>query len=127
MVRGRRTALEPLVTEVSAEYLTSTISEREFQTTVIEMAHAYGWLVHHTRPAGTATGWRTPIQGDAGFPDLVLARGGQVIIAELKRERGELTAAQGRWLAYLGPIQWPGFQACVWRPSDIDRIAGLLC
>ena len=62
------------------------MTEREFQRAVVELARLMGWRVHHTRPALTRAGeWRTPIQGDAGFPDLVLCRPPRLILAELKR------------------------------------------
>jgi hypothetical protein len=45
------------------------MSEAELQQNVIDMAHVFGWLVHAERPAMRADGtWRTPIQGDKGFP-----------------------------------------------------------
>ena len=65
------------------------MTEREFQRAVVELARLMGWRVHHTRPALTRAGeWRTPIQGDAGFPDLVLCRPPRLILAELKRNAG---------------------------------------
>lgn len=75
-----------------------TLSEASFQNTVIEYAHLRGWLVHHSRAARTGKGWRTAIQGDAGLPDLVLARNGKVVLAELKRTGGRATDAQRAWL-----------------------------
>ena len=84
---------------------------------VIGLARAYGWLVHHQRPARTGRGWRTAIQGDAGFPDLVLARGHRLIFAELKSQRGELSAGQKNWMVTLGDEDWP--ETTVWRPSDL--------
>src|SRR5690606_28778418 len=60
-----------------------------------------GWKVHHTRPARTDKGWRTPLQGDAGYPDLTMARRGRVVIAELKSESGRVTREQAAWLEHL--------------------------
>jgi len=63
-----------------------SMTEREFQQAVVQLARLMGWRVHHTRPALTQRGrWLTPIQGDAGFPDLVLCRPPRLILAELKR------------------------------------------
>jgi hypothetical protein len=77
--------------------------ERDFQRTVIDLARRTGWRVHHTRPALTQRGrWLTPVQGDVGFPDLVLCRPPRLIVAELKRVGGRLTAAQRGWLDALG-------------------------
>jgi hypothetical protein len=62
------------------------MTERDFQRAVVELARLMGWRVHHTRPALTQRGrWLTPIQGDAGFPDLVLCRPPRLVLAELKR------------------------------------------
>jgi hypothetical protein len=91
--------------------------EKEFQKQVIELAKLFGWKVSHQRPAKTARGWRTAIQGDAGFPDLVLARRGAVIFAELKREAGKTTEEQDGWLGELGPTT-EDCLVTVWRPSD---------
>jgi hypothetical protein len=60
------------------------------------------------------------IQGDAGFVDLVLARRGSVVFAELKTERGKLTDEQIVWgsafiAAYGGAPTNPLYQ--VWTPA----------
>lgn len=95
------------------------ISEAQFTNTVIELAKFRGWKVAHFRPAQTARGWRTPMSGDVGFPDLVLARDGVVIFAELKSDSGRLRKEQIEWAAHL-----PG--AYIWRPKDLDLIKELL-
>ena len=81
-----------------------------------------GWRVHAERPARTSKGWRTPVQGDPGFFDLVLARRGRVIFAELKSARGKLSAEQEAWLAELsgGPERY------TWRPADFPAIEATL-
>lgn len=101
------------------------ITERDFQRAVVELARLHGWRVHHTRHALNRRGqWRTPIQGDAGFPDLVLARGGRVIFAELKRKGGRPTPQQQMWLQTLA--QSGGVEVYVWNPDDWDRIVEIL-
>ena len=100
-------------------------SERDFQRAVIELARLCGWRVHHTRPALNRRGeWRTPIQGDAGFPDLVLARDGRVIFAELKRRGGKPTAAQQAWLDTLA--RCGSVEVYLWTPDDWNRIVEIL-
>jgi len=93
-------------------------SEADFQRTVIEYAKLRGWLVHHTRTVMERSGkWATPIQGDPGFPDLVLARQDQVIFIELKSERGKATEGQIAWADAIGgvllfrPSDWPAIEA----------------
>ena len=126
------------------------ISEKAFTAQVIQLAQRLGWKVAHFRPAMTAKGWRTAVQGDGvGFPDLVLVhrKKCRLIFAELKRETGEPSPEQHEWLDDLTAVQdrlnnfaasfkpdamKPGdytlwiMHVAVWRPSDIDEIEGLL-
>lgn len=99
-----------------------TISEASFQSQVVHLAQLYGWRVMHTRPAQIRSGrWVTPITGDPGFPDLVLARPypGDLIFAELKRPGGRLSDGQRVWLDALARA---GAEAYLWEPKDLDRI-----
>lgn len=91
------------------------MTEAELQNAVIDLAHLLHWRVAHFRPARTETGWRTPMQGDRGFPDLVLANGDLVVFAELKSDRGQVTDDQREWLT---AVNVPGVLAVVWRPVD---------
>lgn len=103
------------------------ISEREFQAQVKELALWNGWLVYHTFDSR---------RSDAGFPDLVLARGQQLIFAELKSAKGRVTAEQQAWLDALGRVAaalvQPGLpphvpvRVVMWRPADWDEIEQLL-
>lgn len=83
-----------------------TLSEHDFQTTVMEYAKLRRWLCVHIRAAMTNKGWRTPIEGDPGLPDLILARGGVVILAELKAHTGRATPWQVAWLKASGGYLW---------------------
>lgn len=103
-------------------------TEAEFQKLVVEYAHQMGWKVHHTRPARTDKGWRTPIQGDPGFPDLVLVRGdyvnGRVVFAELKSQKGRIISEQQGWLNAL--YATCSVEVYEWRPSDWPTIQEVL-
>ena len=107
------------------------ITEAQFQSQVIQLAQLRGWLVHHTRPArikvrGVET-YRTPIAGHAGFPDLVLARRGRVIYAELKAQGGQLREDQIKWRDAMCPPDRPEYAGWfLWRPSDWAQIERLL-
>ena len=81
--------------------LAGSWSEAFFQSEVIRLAKALGWVYYHTHDSR-----RSP----AGFPDLVLMHRGQgrVIYRELK-------TAQRDWLDGLVLC---GVDAAVWRPSD---------
>jgi len=77
-------------------------------------------MVAHFRPAQVREGkWLTPMQGHKGFPDLVLARKGEVVFAELKSAKGKVTAEQRSWLNALGG----GY---LWRPADWSEIQEVL-
>jgi VRR-NUC domain len=106
----------------AADVANRRTTERDFTAQVIELAHLLGWRVAHFRPAMTARGWRTPVQGDGqGFPDLILVRRDRLIAAELKREKGGVVSEDQRW--WLAAFDAAGLETAVWRPSDFDRIA----
>lgn len=84
-------------------------TEAGFQRAVTELAELYGWLVYHTHDSRRSA---------PGFPDLALAKGGRVILAELKAERGRLSATQERWVREAGAV--------VWRPSMWELIVATL-
>ena len=107
------------------------ITEREFQTTVIDMARTYGWIVGFTHD---------PRKSEPGEPDLRMVHPTQhrVIFAELKTTKGKLTKGRfntsgRRWLP--GQDEWgdaltacPGVEYYLWRPDgldgEIERILG---
>ena len=96
------------------------MSEAQFTSAVIELAMYRGWMVCHFRPARTARGWRTPIEGHKGFPDLVMARDGKVIYAELKVGRNKLRPDQELWATALPDLY-------VWTPAQLrDEIPDVL-
>jgi hypothetical protein len=78
--------------------------------TVIDLAKLRGWLVYHTlNSRGSA----------AGFPDLVLARDGDVVFAEVKIGNNKPTKAQQIWLDAL-PTNLIGVY--LWTPDDWSEI-----
>lgn len=95
------------------------MSERELQDAVIELAQTLGWRVAHFRPARVKRGGReiyeTPVSADGrGFPDLVMARGPRVVIAELKSSTGKLRPDQELWVA---AFRQTSIETFVWEPS----------
>lgn len=94
----------------------SRISEGDLQRSVIDLAMLHHWRVVHVRPGRTATGWRTTYEGHPGLPDLILARNGVVLLAELKPVGGRATAEQQRWLDAAGP------HGRLWTPADWPSI-----
>ena len=106
------------------------IKESDFQKAVIDLAHTFGWLVAHFRPAMNKRGqWMTAVQADgAGFPDLVLVRGLHIKIAELKLSGKKPSKAQARWLAafYRASQASAYVRTYLWTPIDWDTIVAEL-
>ena len=92
------------------------MTETAFADLVIELAQWNRWRVVHFRPARTKRGWTTAMTGDRGFPDLVLARRGEVLHVELKKQDGRLGVGQAEWAEQIGETYR------LWRPSDLERI-----
>jgi hypothetical protein len=90
--------------------------EHQWTTWVIARAREAGYRTVHFRAAHTAQGYRTAVQGDSGAPDLLLAREGDVLLAELKKNGSYPRADQREWLRHLGP------HGCVWRPRDANQV-----
>jgi hypothetical protein len=90
-------------------------TEAQFQRALVKTAADYGWLAYHTRFS---------VGSDPGFPDLVLLRGAECVIAELKRVGKDPTAKQFAWLDAWGRV--PGVRAYVWRPDCWDEIHDVL-
>lgn len=100
---------------------TVAMLERELQDAVMEMARLFGWKCAHFRPARTEHGWRTSVQGDAGFPDLILVGGkapnvGRCLAVELKSTTGMLRRDQIEWLSAFSETAVETF---TWRPKDL--------
>jgi hypothetical protein len=90
------------------------LSERRFQGQVVRLARLFGWSTYHT--------WDSR-RSDPGFPDLVMVRRPRIVWAELKSERGRLTADQKAWIEELRAC---GQSVYVWRPSSWREIEGVL-
>jgi len=105
--------------------------ERDLQRAIVDAAHYYGWLVHHTRTIGFRNGGYGSPGIDNGYPDLCLVKPatrnqdgsikkhGQLIYAELKSDKGRLAEPQKIWLKALRD---GGAQVYLWRPADLPAI-----
>ena len=93
--------------------------ESEWLDRVRTLARQRGWITYHTYDSR---------RSESGFPDLVMARWGQLVFAELKRQSGKLTGAQREWEASLRLVCGPGtpVRYYVWRPSDWDEVVRVL-
>jgi hypothetical protein len=101
------------------------MTESAFKNSVIEIATRYGWFVHHDLPAMNRRGqWATHVQGNTGFPDLVLLNPrGVLVFAELKTDIGIVRKTQEAWLDRL---ELSGAVVQVWRPNQLPVIIKFL-
>jgi VRR-NUC domain len=90
-------------------------SERGFQEAVVALARLTGWLVYHTYDSRRSA---------AGFPDLVLVRGSELVVRELKVDGGRVSPAQRRWLDALGGVET--ITAGLWTPADWSTVERML-
>lgn len=93
--------------------------ELDCERSILEAAELAGWRRHGERPAQSKKGWRTPIKGEPGWPDLVLVKGRWMLAVELKRKPNAPDDDQLAWLAALGNV--PGIlPLLVWVPEEMD-------
>lgn len=90
------------------------MSEDELLQAITEAATLYGWRWFHIRRSDKALQ-----MGHPGFPDLIVCRGAQMLVMELKSAKGTLTADQARWLGAFGTV---GIEYAVVRPADLDKV-----
>lgn len=108
------------------------MSGKVLQSTIIELAHMYGWRVAHW-PSVLITGrggkpyYATPLAANAkGFPDLVLCRReDRVMFVEVKGDGDRTRPDQDEWFDALTSA---GAEVHLFRPSDLDsgRIVDVL-
>lgn len=101
------------------------VSERQLQAAIVELAKWKGWLVFHPMPVQNSAGrWRTAVQGDIGFPDLVMAHKDHgVLFVELKTTVGRISEFQQKW---IDTLEAAGANVYVWRPRDIQEARKIL-
>ncbi len=94
------------------------MTENELKRLVLRDAYAQGWAVYHVTQQAHHNA------GGTGYPDLTLARDGQVQWMELKQESAHLSAAQIPWMT----LYLPAHSTYIVRPSTYEsgRVAELL-
>src|SRR5258708_4398285 len=104
------------------------MTEVEFTDEVLKWAKVYGWRRFHVR--GNT---RRLIQGDVGFPDLVLVRPPRLIFAELKVGKNTVAPEQQAWLRDLEEnsedvygMPSSAVKTYVWRPENWSEILVVL-
>jgi len=104
-----------MIEQIARQVLDNAMSEREFQAQIIKLARLLGWRVFHP--------WLS-VHSASGWPDLALCRPPRFLLAEIKRERADLTPAQVCWRLDLA--ECPGVEIYTWRPSDFEEITRVL-
>jgi hypothetical protein len=97
--------------------VTADLTEAAWQDHLIGkrgLAPLYGWDHYHTHDSR---------RSQAGWPDLVLAKGTRVIFLELKRMRGKVSPAQRQWLERLHAA---GLECGIARPDRLDDLTAVL-
>jgi hypothetical protein len=108
------------------------MTEDELLSTLVEAALLLGWRVHHARRSDKAV-----TMGTQGLPDLIMAKAGRVVFAEVKDAKGQLTEGQWAWLLAIevggGHFLEPAHHdrlgrvtALVIRPTDLDHVLRLM-
>ena len=107
------------------------MTETAFTTELLKWAKVYHWRSFHVRNSGY--GGNTFVQGDRGFPDLVLVRPPRLIFAELKVGKNKTTVDQQRWLIDLDLVAAQateynkiGIETYVWKPEQWSEILTIL-
>ncbi|RDI73289.1 VRR-NUC domain-containing protein [Gaiella occulta] len=90
------------------------ILEKDWQRQVIDLANTFGWQ----RPMHIYDSRRS----EPGWPDLALVRD-RLVLLELKRENGRLTADQKRWIRALLEAH---VEVYVVRPRHYQELARVL-
>lgn len=118
-----------------------TVSERDIDRTVGELADRFGWRAFHcgypVRPIGR--GEFVPEPRAKGFPDWLLLRGARMVVIECKAKGRRPRPEQEAWLDAFEEFAqrvaraqpWPPPNAVrvdvlVVGPSDLDSLAGVL-
>ncbi len=83
------------------------MTENELMGAVIEMIEWTHGRYYHTYESR---------RSNPGWPDLVIAYPGRLLVRELKTAKGKVTAEQSIWLALLAGA---GLDTGVWRPADL--------
>lgn len=91
--------------------------ESAFLAKVDAYAKEHGWLTYHT--------WKSA-NSAPGFPDLVMLRAGQLIVAELKVGTNRTTKAQDQWLDAFREMPTYAVDVFVWYPEAWEMIEEVL-
>ncbi len=111
-----------MIKSVFVQKCQRTRLEDEFQELVVGLARVCGWTVYHIPDSRKGTA--------RGFPDLVIAKmnPSQVIVAELKKQKGIATKEQRNWINVFDDVFafMDGSGSYIWKPSDAEEVWEIL-
>ena len=84
-----------------------TVTEKMLQQAIMDCARRLGYIAFHPFDSRKSA---------PGFPDCVLIKPPRLIVAELKTEKGRLSAHQEVWLHRF--LQIDGVEVYLWKPSQ---------
>ncbi len=109
------------------------ISEENLVRAILDRAARNGWRAVHYRPARTAHGWRTALEGHSGAPDVIAVHPSRgVLLIEAKSKTGRLRPEQEEWrkwceeaaLTYPGAIRYALVRPIALDDGTIDALLG---
>lgn len=113
-------------------YFAVEMSEELLVHTLLDAFSRHGWLVCHFRPARTAKGWRTAVQGHVGMPDIIAVHPSRgVAFIEAKSSSGRLSHEQRIWgsvldrLAAIGLVTYLVVRPADWLSGSLDELIGI--
>lgn len=89
--------------------LADLMTEKEWQSLIVEHARLHGWSAYHQFDSR---------RSQPGWPDLVLIRPPELLMVELKSANGKITPEQADTLVALAAC---GVETAIWRPCDETR------
>lgn len=91
------------------------MTENELKQQVLKLAKQNGWAVYHVTQQKHHNG------GGTGYPDLTLARDGEVLWVELKQDRAQPTAEQLAWGQAIGR-SWHLVRPADWQSGRVGEL-----
>ena len=116
------------------------MTENEFQQSIIDYARMNGWRIFHAqtsriqRKDGSVYYATAGIADSKGFPDLIMLKGRDIVVVEVKSDKGKCSDEQTEWLdawelagafVYVWrPSEWPEIERRLGRRVDIEKALG---
>lgn len=102
--------------------------EYQRQKRLTDALTLFGWRWVHSRPAITAKGWRTALEGSPGFVDILAVHPERrvLLFVEVKAEKGRRTPDQALWGKALSQVGVRQSASAYWLADSDASEAALL-